>query len=446
MKTKSFVNKFYALCFVLLALSCGKEGPPIIPQLVAPNAVNTLHAKMGCQRIILEFIKPALNTDGTVFKNLYGFQLYRQRMIAVLPDSISKSSTLKELQKKTNINKKTSEEKMNHPEKKSSRWDDLISKEKTAKTLSEKGLSLREEDEYIFAHLVWKPLDKKFKKVREFSVKELKDIVGAGFIHSERYPKGKTPIRFFDSGERLKRGFEHISDHIYLYKYRIRLINDNDDYSAFSNTYKVYFALPAAPPEDLQFERIDNSVRLFWDPPDKLCDHSPLLKKNIYFNIYRREKNKAYIQQPLNKNLLSEMNFLVKDLRLDFTYYFQVKSVILNPYRESVSGTEIEVLLKDLTPPEVPKNLIAIAGYKLVSLLWDKSTEDDLAGYYLYRRVKGSTKWVKLNNKIIVGNTWIDRTVDINKAYSYAITAVDSSPQKNESKYSAIRSIDFKLN
>jgi fibronectin type 3 domain-containing protein len=67
-----------------------------------------------------------------------------------------------------------------------------------------------------------------------------------------------------------------------------------------------------------------------------------------------------------------------------------------------------------------------------IELAWRPNTEEDLAGYQVYRSVEGSAP-ERIAGPVDAPN-FSDRTVEIGKKYSYTITAVDRTG--NESAHS----------
>jgi fibronectin type 3 domain-containing protein len=100
---------------------------------------------------------------------------------------------------------------------------------------------------------------------------------------------------------------------------------------------------------------------------------------------------------------------------------------------ESEPSETAEVTPVDVFPPAVPAGLNAIAATKNIELVWDRNTEQDVAGYRLYRAV-GDGELQKIAD-IQEAPSYSDRAVESGKVYRYAVSAVDRLG--NESKQSA---------
>ncbi|WP_084605586.1 endonuclease [Psychromonas aquimarina] len=89
----------------------------------------------------------------------------------------------------------------------------------------------------------------------------------------------------------------------------------------------------------------------------------------------------------------------------------------------------------DTVPPAMPSDFMATGGSGLVELTWNANTEQDMAGYNVYRSDSAGGSYVKLNSSIVTTSAYSDNSVAANTTYFYVITAVDSS--NNESAQSS---------
>ncbi len=76
---------------------------------------------------------------------------------------------------------------------------------------------------------------------------------------------------------------------------------------------------------------------------------------------------------------------------------------------------------------------MAVAGVNSIELAWQPNSEDDLAGYQVYRSAAGGAA-ERIAGPVDAPN-FSDRTVEIGKKYSYTITSIDRTG--NESAHSA---------
>jgi hypothetical protein len=89
----------------------------------------------------------------------------------------------------------------------------------------------------------------------------------------------------------------------------------------------------------------------------------------------------------------------------------------------------------DRFPPQAPAGLVAVAAERSISLIWEPSSEADLAGYVVLRGTGGSATLQRLTSMPITEARFIDTTVQTGTTYVYAVVAVDTamnlSPESN---------------
>jgi len=80
----------------------------------------------------------------------------------------------------------------------------------------------------------------------------------------------------------------------------------------------------------------------------------------------------------------------------------------------------------DTTPPVPPVGLSATAGDTVADLSWIVNTEQDLAGYNIYRSETQGGPYTKVNSIFITQNFYHDISLTNGTAYYYVITAQDA--------------------
>ena len=88
----------------------------------------------------------------------------------------------------------------------------------------------------------------------------------------------------------------------------------------------------------------------------------------------------------------------------------------------------------DTAPPIPPRQLSAVAGNSKAELLWTANSENDLAGYNIYRSQAAGSGYVKMNASPVSAVTYGDAGLVNGTTYFYIVTAVDAVG--NESGYS----------
>ena len=126
----------------------------------------------------------------------------------------------------------------------------------------------------------------------------------------------------------------------------------------------------------------------------------------------------------------------------------RVRSVSLGGHtlelRSDVS-LPVTVAMRDIFPPHAPSGLEAVPGGataadRSIDLSWTPNTEDDLAGYIVYRQEVDSKgvaagTVTRLNATPVVGPAYRDLTAIAGRRYAYRVAAIDTAG--NESAPSA---------
>ena len=84
------------------------------------------------------------------------------------------------------------------------------------------------------------------------------------------------------------------------------------------------------------------------------------------------------------------------------------------------------VKLVDIFPPAAPKDLKAVSTEGVISLIWDASTESDLAGYVILRARAPADRLEPLVSAPVLETSYND-TVQAGTRYVYAVQAVDKA-------------------
>ena len=97
-------------------------------------------------------------------------------------------------------------------------------------------------------------------------------------------------------------------------------------------------------------------------------------------------------------------------------------------------------VIVDPLPPAAPTGLYTSVGDGYIELRWLPNTEDDLAGYRVYRSTDGQnfSKSPISGLDLVPYNYFEDRNLENGKTYHYRITAVDKAVIPNESNFSEI--------
>jgi hypothetical protein len=101
------------------------------------------------------------------------------------------------------------------------------------------------------------------------------------------------------------------------------------------------------------------------------------------------------------------------------------------------NSAPIRVDVVDTFPPAVPQGLAAVLvpEEKTIDLSWQPDTEEDLAGYIVYR-AESDGNWKRVSGpQPLAGAAWRDAAIEPGHSYRYAVSAIDLTG--HESKRSA---------
>jgi hypothetical protein len=190
---------------------------------------------------------------------------------------------------------------------------------------------------------------------------------------------------------------------------------------------------PAAPTVD------ETSVTVAWQPPPSTTDESP----GVLYNVYAApgvgstppaaQAARPSAPVPLNDKPLAEQKFAHAGAEAGKEQCFVVRSVaaVGNALIESDPSGPMCVTPKDTFPPAAPKGLAAVASAGVINLIWDANTEGDLAGYVILRGEAPGATLQPLVRDPIRETRYADRTARVNVRYVYAIVAVDKAGNRS---------------
>ena len=181
-------------------------------------------------------------------------------------------------------------------------------------------------------------------------------------------------------------------------------------------------SLPAAP-TSLQATAGDGQVSLGWDAntEDGLAG----------YNVYRSTSSFQEVANAtqVNDELVGEASYTDADLTNGTEYFYRVTAVDTSG-NESTGSNEVSATPTDQAPPAAPTGLQATAGDGQVDLNWDANSEDDLAGYNVYRSTSSfqeTANATQVNDELVGEASYTDADLTNGTEYFYRVTAVDDT-------------------
>jgi predicted phage tail protein len=202
----------------------------------------------------------------------------------------------------------------------------------------------------------------------------------------------------------------------------VRAIGPKGKASDWSNPVTLAVGVPLATPTDFKAVSDPKGVRLTW--VDSFGNEA-----GGRYRIFRGSGD-AMPQRLAESDKLEYLDTMA-DFGSPYRYFVQA---LVGELRQSEISAVVSVTPTDTFPPAVPAGLMAVAGVNSIELAWQPDSEEDLAGYQVYRSTSGGGAPERIAGPVDAPN-FSDRTVEIGKKYSYTITSIDRTG--NESAHSA---------
>jgi hypothetical protein len=235
------------------------------------------------------------------------------------------------------------------------------------------------------------------------------------------------------------------------------------DKKASANSNAVVLRLFSVPErmQHLEARVTESGVELNWTAPQHTSGGEPL-SRVFEYHVYRgeiepdsqdmagKDLHKAKWKSPLLQ-IAATSALEYRDSGFDYgkAYVYLVRSVVTpgeKPLESSDSPVAI-VTPKDTFPPEAPQGVVAAilpgaaGGTFVVDLSWSISSENDLAGYRVYRSEKPGDRGQLLTPELLPTPEYRDAAVQSDAHHWYTVTAVDRAG--NESAPSAPVAVDL---
>jgi predicted small lipoprotein YifL len=216
--------------------------------------------------------------------------------------------------------------------------------------------------------------------------------------------------------------------------FSLRVRANGQKLSDFSSPVSVELRPCALPPQDPSGRAGESSVEIRWSAPAANVDGTtpPVVRGYL---VYRSDDGGPL--RRVTPEPVTELRF--EDREAGFgsvlRYVVRTASTAADPYLESGDSEAVEIVPRDVFPPAPPGGLVGVAEGGSVSLSWRAGTENDLAGYKVWRSEAGTSPEVLLTPEAIAGTVFRDDSRLPAGRYLYSVSAVDRNG--NESGKSA---------
>jgi len=257
---------------------------------------------------------------------------------------------------------------------------------------------------------------------------ETKDLAGFKIFKACGSCMGTFEL-FKDLSLDNRKGFLIQDGKVYFY--------DDDLVSGFQYSYKVYpytkkgtrgdpsnafiinWGKTPGPVKDVSVKENDGRVEISWQK-----------EEGFLYNVYRYDDN-IYPLFPLNKTPLATPPFLDTGLENDKAYAYEVRKVqVKEGVKLEGEGVKIAATPKDMSPPAIPAEIKVEKKNGGVLISWKENTEEDFAGYNVFRISSGKTE--KINKEPLDKNMHFDKNIPDNRYISYYVTSLDETGNESE--------------
>lgn len=446
----------------LLAIgACGKKGPPLAPLRLVPAPVEDFSIRRIGSEVFLNFNVPTENSDGSTPADIGSVELY-----ALTAHSFSSTEpplTDREFRRSATL---IAIFEVHQPPEPEDLEDDEADQESTADTRSAASLTVIEDAGYVQGQRI---------SFIETLTPEILTPIDLTEIR-------QSPRRRSNEQDKKQPRLQQLQGPLVSPSFvpppnRFYAVIGVTEGGRRSPTAPIPMRL-TAPPYSTAYPSVQYTsdvVTMTWIPArtarrlvqasvsESFLRSAPIeefgqpsrLRITSRYNVYEVAKNTNVthvVPIPLNDTPLESLQF--QDPRVEFglerCYMIgtlkQINQMVLDS-PESVDATEpvetFEMMIEsppstetcvkfiDTFPPAPPTNLVAVANVGTINLIWNASSEADLAGYQVLRAEATGETLQPLHSGIITETTYRDTSAIAGVDYVYAVVALDTAKAPN---------------
>lgn len=218
--------------------------------------------------------------------------------------------------------------------------------------------------------------------------------------------------------------------------YHVESVTSRGRTSVPSNLVAVPAVLTAPAPQVVNLGLVPEGVTIAFDLPS--VPPSTRLNSEFIFRIERRQAGAPSTAQAVIVGQVKpgEQVLPLTDNGIEWekSYEYWVTPVTLwrtGPQQGEVEGADsphVTIVAHDTFPPATPSGLEAVFSGLIakpaIDLTWMPNSEEDLAGYNVYRRTDEGAA-TRVNTQLLKTPAFEDNTVAFGQTYLYSVTAVD---------------------
>ncbi len=196
-------------------------------------------------------------------------------------------------------------------------------------------------------------------------------------------------------------------------------------WSPFSNFVHLQIVAPLEPPK-IELTASGHGYLVSWTPQ----------RDHLKWRIYRRETSQP---APVLIGTANSSPYLDETAQFETDYEYTAVAIEQTPVStaESEPSAPFHINAKDTFPPAVPASITVLAGSSSLEVTWERSTDSDLKGYYVYRSVDNGP--FQRVGDLQTAPSYSDHDIKPGQHYRYTVSAVDQ--KNNESERSQVAEI-----
>ena len=226
------------------------------------------------------------------------------------------------------------------------------------------------------------------------------------------------------------------------YFYRVITVDNEGNESLISNPTVANVSYPPVAPRIMEAVATHDGINLVWEDPEKRVDGENDLRPRRYV-LYRKTKGKEW--KPALARPIEEKSFIDRKVEPGKTYEYKVRTEAYEEGTPTLSDFSniVRVMALELPPPAPPDTVWVLPSKNGVGIYWLRSeVGKHQVKYNVYRKTE-SGEIVRLTEKPISKTTFLDKNVEVNRLYKYAVTVVRMGKKPTEGPYSKWVEIRF---
>lgn len=152
---------------------------------------------------------------------------------------------------------------------------------------------------------------------------------------------------------------------------------------------------------------------------------------------YQIQRQSPTDKQPMDLAIVNDGRYVDVSAQYDTEYRYTVTA--RKTSAESLPSEPLVFSAIDKFAPAVPTGLTALVGPDAIDLAWQRNTEPDLHGYYVFRSTNNGP--FERQGDLVALPSYVDHNVEHSKTYSYKVSAIDK--KANESAPSSPAEVQY---